>query len=111
VSDQTYYAVLWIVIAGGLVPAVYFLTTWRPARRWSPLQLDAGGWVAVVAALYLLAAIRVVLGHYSVPSSRWQAIASFAVGFAIDGVIWLRALRWRSFRTNPPQRRSTDACE
>jgi hypothetical protein len=100
---------LWVVIVGGLLPAGYFLWTWRPERRWTARQLDAGGWVQVVLALYLLAAFRAAFGHYRdrAGASAWAALA---VGVGIDMVLWLRMVRWRRFRNDAdhPMRRATD---
>lgn len=109
-SGTWYWPALGLVIAGGILPAAYFTWSWRPQRRWSARQLDAGGWVHVILALYLLAAFRGVAGHYRLPSTVPEAVASLAVGAAIDVVLWIRVLRWVSFRRDPdqPQRRAGD---
>ena len=93
-----YLVGLWVVIVGGVLPAGYFVWTWRPPRRWSARQLDAGGWVQVVLALYLLAAFRAAFGHYGGSRGVVDGVAALAVGVAIDVVLWLRVLRWRRFR-------------
>lgn len=106
-----YLTILWVLIVAGLVPALYFLWSWRPRRRWSATQLDAGGWVAIIAGLYLLAAFRAATGGYSQPRTIGQEIATFTLGAGIDAVLWLRVIRWRSFRRGEldhPLRRCTD---
>lgn len=106
-----YWIALWIVIVGGLVPAAYFTWSWRPRFRWSPTQLDAGGWVQVVLALYLLAAARTALGHYQQPDHPLESVATIAVGLGIDAALWLRVGRWLVFRRqgpDHPMRRCTD---
>lgn len=113
-SDSLFYPILWFLIVAGLVPSLWFVYSWRPSRRWSARALDAGGWVAIIAALYLLAALRAALGHYREPASLADAIATFTIAGAVDLVLWLRVLRWRQFQQHPthPLRRSTDpGCE
>lgn len=108
-----YWIGLGLVIAGGIAPAAYFLWSWRPRRRWSARQLDAGGWVVVILALYLLAGFRALTGQYREPRSVLDGAAALAVGVAIDTILWLRVTRWVSFRRNPthPLRRSGDPCD
>lgn len=106
----TYWIALGAVIAGGIVPAVFFLVTWRPRARFSARQLDAGGWVGVVLALYLLAAFRALAGHYRLPTSAPEAVVALAIGAGIDALLWVRLVRWSRFRREPdhPLRRCTD---
>jgi len=110
--DPWYEAAMWVVILGGLAPAGYFLVTWRPRRRWSLRQLDAGGWVLVIWLLYALAAFRLAAGHYRQPSTAVDGALALVVGAGIDAVLWLRVARWVSFRRHPdhPLRRRTDPC-
>lgn len=84
---------LWAVIVGGLVPAGYFLATYRPRRRFAPAQLDAAGWVQVVVLLYLLGAYNAATGQREVPA-RPEGAFSLLVGAAIDGLLLLRAVVW-----------------
>lgn len=111
-SGSWYWPLLVAVLAGGLVPAGYFLLTWRPRRLLSTSSLDAGAWVMVLFALYALAAYRLAIGHSALPESSAAAIPGLVVGAFLDVVLWLRALRWHRFRgsagADPPQRRSTD---
>ena len=101
---MSWYAVgLWVVLVGGIVPASYFTWTWRPRRRWTGTQLDAGAWVQVVLALYLVSALRLVLGGPTEPSSWWNGALGLALGAAIDVVLWVRMLRWRTFRQHSPE--------
>ncbi len=102
---------LWIVIIGGLIPSLYFVWSWRPRARFSARQLDAGGWVAVIAALYLLAAVRAALGQYETDVAPDDWFATIVIGLAIDAVLWIRVLRWREFQRggdDHPLRRATD---
>lgn len=113
-SEAVFYPILWALIVAGLVPSLWFVYSWRPSRRWSARALDAGGWVAIIAALYLLAALRAAFGHYREPATLADALATFAIGAGVDAVLWLRVLRWREFRKDPthPLRRATDpGCE
>lgn len=87
-----------VLLVGGIVPAGYFTWTWRPARRWHAAELDAGGWVPIILALYLLSALRLVLGHSTEPRDVWGVVTSFVLGGAIDGVLWVRWWRWRTLR-------------
>lgn len=112
-NGDVYWPLWWAVVVGGLLPSAYFVATWRPARRWSTRQLDTGGWVPVIAVLYLLAGVRGLLGLNRLPETIASGLLPLAIGAAIDGVLWLRAVRWAQFRRNPthPLRRSTDPCE
>lgn len=108
---NVHLAVLWIVIVGGLIPSLYFVWTWRPRARFSARQLDAGGWVAVIAALYLLAGVRAAMGQYKTDVEPVDWFATAIIGGAIDCVLWLRVFRWRAFRRDGddhPLRRATD---
>lgn len=101
----------WIVILGGLIPSLYFVWSWRPRARFSARQLDAGGWVAVIAALYLLAAVRAATGQYEATPDVDDWLVTVGIGGAIDSVLWLRVFRWRAFRRDGddhPLRRATD---
>lgn len=93
-----YWPALAAIIAAGILPAVYFLWTWRPSRALATSSIDAGGWVAVVLALYLLAALRGLFGQYRLPDTVLEAVLGLLVGAGIDGVLWLRVIRWRAFR-------------
>lgn len=101
----------WIVIVGGLIPSLYFVWSWRPHRRWGATQLDAGGWVGVIAALYLLAAVQLAVdgNRRDVDAVDW--FTTVVIGGAIDAVLWLRVFRWRAFKRDEPDhpmRRATD---
>jgi len=101
---MSWYAVgLWVVLAGGIVPAGYFTWTWRPRRRWTGTQLDAGAWVQVVLALYLVSALRGALGGVNEPTSWWTGALSLTLGVAINTVLWVRMLRWRAFKRDHPR--------
>lgn len=93
-----YWPALALVIAGGILPAVYFLWTWRPSKALSSSAIDAGGWVAVVLALYLLAALRGLFGQYRLPETVLEGVLGLLIGAGIDAVLWLRVIRWRAFR-------------
>lgn len=112
-SNTLYYPIWWAVVIGGLLPSAYFIATWRPSRRWSTRQLDTGGWVPVIAALYLSAAVRGLLGDVHAPDTLAAGVIPLTIGVGIDAVLWLRAVRWARFRRHPthPLRRSTDPCE
>jgi hypothetical protein len=98
VNGRWYWPLLWIVLAGGLIPAAWFTWTWRPRRRWSPRQLDAGGWVHVILALYLLSAFRLATGQSKLPDSVPEALFGLVIGAGIDVVLWVRVTRWLEFR-------------
>lgn len=100
---DVFYGILWILILGGLVPSLWFVYSWRPAARWSARQLDAGGWVGIIAGLYVLAALRAILGHYREPANLVDGLGTFAIGALIDAILWLRVLRWESFRRDAPE--------
>lgn len=89
------------VIAGGLIPAAYVTATYRPRKRLSATQLDAAGWVPIVAALYVLAAFNLVTGQRRTPDLV-EGVVSLTIGVGIDGLLWLRAVTWwrmrRAFR-------------
>lgn len=53
---------------------------------------------------------RALAGHYRLPQTVVEAVAALGVGVLIDLVLWLRVLRWVSFRRDPdhPQRRAGD---
>ncbi len=93
---------LWVVLVGGIVPAAYFTWTWRPRGRWTGTQLDAGAWVQVVLALYVFSAARAAVGGVTEPTSWWQGALSLAIGVGINTVLWVRMLRWRSFKRRDP---------
>lgn len=86
-----------LVILAGLVPAGYFAVTFRP-RRPTMATLDAGGLFAVIAALYLWAGVRLVLGNTVEPDSPAAGVVSLGLGLLIDAFLWLRAVHWRRFR-------------
>lgn len=92
-----YVGGLWLVVLGGLVPSLYFISTYRPRRRLAARQLDAGGWVFIIAALYALQTWRLSMGSVAVP--RWpEGLGVLVIGAAIDGLLWLRVLVWRRVR-------------
>lgn len=113
-SGSVYYPIWWAVVLGGLIPAAYFMWTYRPQHRFSARQLDAGGWVPIIAALYLLSVVNTLLGRNEPPESAIAGSIALSIGAGIDAMLWLRVARWRSFQQNPshPLRRDTDPiCE
>lgn len=93
---------LWVVLVGGILPASYFTWTWRPRHRWTGTQLDAGAWVQIVLAQYMLSLVRVVFGTVANPG-LWYGALSLTLGVAIDAVLWVRMVRWRAFKRDHPQ--------
>lgn len=93
-----YAAALLIVLAAGLVPALYFTWTFRPARPFSLLNLDAGGWVPVIALLYAWAGVRYVLGMSTPPDTLAEAVLGLGLGVAIDFLLLVRVIHWRRLR-------------
>lgn len=110
VAGWWYWPLLWLVLVGGLVPAGYFLSTWRPSKLLRPgvRELDAGGWVWAIFLLYLSSAARAVVGHPT--PTLAPALIGLAIGVMVDALLVLRAMHWRRLRhsTELPQRRSTD---
>ena len=103
-----YWAGWWTVVVVGVAAAGGFLVTWRPSQRLSWRTMDASWWVAVILALYLWAAVRVVLGHASDPDGPFEAAVLLTLGILIDSALVLRALRWWQFRRDdrtPPEPR------
>ena len=103
------------VIAAGLVPALYFSWSFRPVRPFALVNLDAGGWVPVIAAMYLWAAVRYAIGASDPPSSPLEAVGGLGLGVAIDFVLIVRAVHWHRLRAERrplpymgPERRHED---
>lgn len=105
-TGRWYWPTWWLVWTLGFVPAVYFVTTWRPARR-NLLALDVGGWVAVVLLAYVRSAVLAVAGAEYPTMAR--GIFGLVFGAAIGGLVCLRAYNWHCLRAaGPPRRRHDD---
>jgi hypothetical protein len=110
------YAVAFgIVLAAGLGPAVYFSWSFRPRRPFSLLNLDAGGWVPVIALLYAWSAVRYALGMSTPPETFGEAAVGLGFGVAIDLLLIVRAVHWHRLRAEGralpylgPERRHED---
>lgn len=109
-----YDAALAVVVVAGVLPAGYFVWTYRPRQRWRLDALDAGGWVAIILVLYLLTAWRLVAGGVREPEEWWDGASSLLVAGLVDVVLWVRVLNWRRIRRDverygwPPRRRADD---
>lgn len=77
--------------------ALYFTVTFRPrplARKASLAMADAVLWVFVVMVLYLVVAIRYVLGHLRPPKSWWEGGLLLACFGLIDLALLVRVIHW-----------------
>jgi hypothetical protein len=96
VSSDVYYPLAWLSIVVGLVPAIWFVLTYKPRRILLPEQIDASGWILGFVGLWLAFAAQLLIGVH-VPS-----VASFAVSFTarawFDALVIMRAIRFRQFR-------------
>lgn len=93
-----YAVALVAVLAAGLLPALYFSWTFRPAHPLALLNLDAGGWVPVIALLYGWAAIRYAVGMSTPPESFGEACLGLGLGALIDFLLIVRVVHWRRLR-------------
>lgn len=114
VAGVSVYAVAFaVVLAAGLAPALYFSWSFRPHRPFSLLNLDAGGWVPVIALLYIWSGVRYAIGLSTPPASIPEAAAGLVLGVLIDALLIVRAVHWRRIRvegrpvpyTGPERRR------
>lgn len=100
----------WAMLISGIIPALYFLLTWRPSRLWRLRELDTGGWVFGILLLYLSAAVRTLLSA-APPPTMDVAVVNLVLGFAVGVILWVRALHWHAMRQEfreKPGRRMDD---
>lgn len=101
---MTYFALAWAVIAAGLVPAVVFLVVFRPAQWVRSAQLDANGWVIVVAMFYVQGVIGLVAGAPTPMTVPAVTVTLLRLG--TDWLLWRRLLLWWRWRREFTARRS-----
>lgn len=96
--QHVYQAGIALLLIGGLVPGLVFLSQHRP-RQWRRLAAwDASGFVFVAVAIYLRSLILLVARWPGSPPHGWGD-ALFAVGSLaiIDALFILRLISYRSF--------------
>lgn len=110
-----YAAAFAVMLAAGIGPALYFSWSFRPRRPFSLLNLDAGGWVPVIALLYVWSGLRYALGLSTPPRSIVEAVLGLGIGVAIDALLIVRAVHWHRLRAEGrslpylgPERRHED---
>lgn len=94
---MTYFGLLWVLLVIGIVPAFYFVGTFRPRRHGLPASVDVAGLGAVVLLLYLRQVTLLAIGAVA-PSSVEAKVSGIVFGVAIDALLWLRAARWWKVR-------------
>lgn len=93
-----YQSLIALLLIGGLVPGLVFLSQHRP-RQWKRLAAwDASGFVLVAVAIYLRSLILIVARWPGSPPHGWGD-AVFAAGslVIIDALFILRLVSYRSF--------------
>ncbi len=98
-GQHIYQGSVLLLLVIGLVTAVSFIGQHRP-RQWKRVAAwDASGWVIIVAAVYLRSLILIV-SRWPGSSPQGWADAVFAIGslIALDAVLLVRVVSYRSFR-------------
>ena len=83
----------------GLLPAAYFILTFRPSR-YRLAQLDTVLWVLLVFLYLGLSRLGIALlnGQWYEPRDWPQATVLVFVSITVDVAVWIRILHWRRIR-------------
>jgi hypothetical protein len=96
-SETLYAALLWTVLAAGLVAAVAYLAIHRPRQWWRAATLNADGWV-IIAALWYARSMIVLAMRGAAYRTPVDAAVALGMLLLIDVMVIYRVVSFVRFR-------------
>ncbi|MET8185741.1 hypothetical protein ABZV15_08075 [Streptomyces sp. NPDC005246] len=103
-----YSLTLYVLLVGGLVPALGFMVLHRPNDRFRLAEINASGLIYAIGFAYAASLVRalVLLGiRGASPGPWWDTVLSFGLLVAIDVVLFIRFVTYIAYLQKHPERK------